>query len=171
MNKVQTINLKGNEYATVPQRLKEFRSRNPRASITTKPVFQENGTLMFEATIVVDQADENSARATGHSYGEAAKSDKAFEKLETVSIGRSLAVLGYLNNGQIATTEEMVEFEEYQQDQFQLALDEIKNATKRDEFQQILAKLKPEQQKLATPVIQDRIKELKEQANADTDKS
>lgn len=165
MSKVETINLKGNEYATVPQRLKEFRSKNPRASIATKPTFQADGTIMFEATIISDQSDENSARATGHSYGPANKSDKAFEKLETVSIGRALAVLGYLNNGQVATTEEMVEFEEYQQDKYRVALDAIKSAKGREDLQKILSGLTAEQQKLATPVIQARIKELKAKAD------
>lgn len=165
MSKVQTINLKGNEYATVPQRLKQFREDNPRASVETIPTFQPDGTLLFSAKITKDRADENSATATGNSYGKATSSDKAFEKLETVAVGRALAMLGYLNNGQVATSEEMYEFEQYQENQFELALDEIRNANKREEFQQILGRLKPEQQKLATPVIQDRIKELKEQAD------
>lgn len=165
MSKVQTINLKGNEYATVPQRLKEFRQKNPRSSVETKPTFQPDGTIVFSAKIVADQSDESSATATGHSYGKNT-GDKAFEKLETVSVGRALALLGYLNNGQVATTEEMVEFEEYQQDQYQLALDEIRNATTREEFSTILARLKPEQKKLATPIINKRIQELKD-GNAD----
>ena len=80
-----------------------------------------------------------------------------------------MALLGYLNNGQIATTEEMYEFEQYQQDQLELALDEIRNATKRDEFKAILDKLKPEQQLAANPIIQKRIQELKEANNANTD--
>jgi len=41
---------------------------------------------------------------------------KQFEKLETISIGRALAVLGYLNNGEVATGEEMAEFEDYKED-------------------------------------------------------
>lgn len=167
MNKVATINLKGNDYATVPQRLKEFRQRNPRSSVETKPTFQPDGTIVFSATIIADKKDEFSATATGHSYGKNT-GDKAFEKLETVSVGRALALLGYLNNGQVATTEEMQEFEEYQQDQYQLALDEIRNATKREEFSAILVKLKPEQKKLATPIINKRIQELKDEAKSKT---
>jgi hypothetical protein len=31
---VETIKLKGNDYATVPQRLKEFREKNPRAEVS-----------------------------------------------------------------------------------------------------------------------------------------
>ena len=163
MNKVQTINLKGNEYATVPQRLKQFREDNPRASIETKPTFNPDGSVMFSTKIIADKAKADSAEATGTSYGEL-KESKAFEKLETISVGRALALLGYLNNGQVATTEEMQEFEEYKQDQFQLVLDKIKLAKKRDEFAEILQGLTPEQKQLATPIIQELIQELKEES-------
>lgn len=165
MAKVQTINLKGNEYATVPQRLKQFREDNPRSIIETKPEFQEGGNIVFSAKIVKDKADENSAEATGHSYGKQ-DADKAFEKLETVAVGRALALLGYLNNGQIATSEEMVEFEDYKQEQFEQAILDVQTATKREEFAEILGRLNPEQKKFATPIINKRIKELND-AKAD----
>ena len=57
MSKVQTINLKGNEYATVPQRMKQFREDNPRASVDTTPTFQPDGTLVFTAKITKDRSD------------------------------------------------------------------------------------------------------------------
>lgn len=158
MNKVATINLKGNEYATVPQRLLEFRNKHPRASVTTKPEFQADGMVVFTAKIVKDKQDPNSAEATGHSYGKLT-GDKAFEKLETVATGRALALLGYLNNGQIATTEEMEEFEAYQ---FEQIVAEIEAAETRAEFKAILDKLNPAQKKEATPLINRRIKELKD---------
>lgn len=160
---VQTINLKGNDYATVPQRLKQFREDNPRSSVETKPTFQEDGTVVFSARIIKDKGNPNSADATGHSYGKMT-GDKAFEKLETVATGRALALLGYLNNGQIATTEEMQEFEAYQ---FEQVVEAIHAATKREEFQEILSKLTPEQKKEATPLINARIKEIKEQTDGD----
>jgi hypothetical protein len=163
--KVETINLKGNEYALVPQRLKQFRQDHPRAKVETKPVMQPDGTIMFSAHILMDKSDENSAEATGHSYGKAG--EKAFEKLETTAVGRALSLLGYLNNGQVASTEEMEEFEEYKQEQFELALSEIAQATQREEFTAILAKLSPEQKQIAAPIINKRIKELKD-ANAST---
>jgi hypothetical protein len=158
VNKVATTKIQGGaEYATVPDRLKEFRNQNPRASIETHPTITED-MIMFEAKIVRDKADPNSATATGHSYGKIGQQTKAFEKLETVAVGRALAILGYLNNGQIATTEEMAEFEEYQLGK---VLAEIKKAKKREEFEKILAGLTPAQKLEATPIIQARIKELK----------
>lgn len=167
--KVDTMLIQGKEYAKVPQRLKAFREANPRASVETKPTMTESGTLIFEARIISDKSDPSSASATGHSYGEAS-GDKAFEKLETISVGRALAMLGYLNNGQVATTEEMQEFEEYQQDQYQQAILDVHAATKREEFAEILGRLNAEQKKLATPIINQRIKELRD-GNTDTSRA
>lgn len=153
---VQTIDLKGNRYATVPQRLKEFRENNPRSLIDTDYKFNEDS-VVFSARIVKDKKDPNSAEATGHSYGKLS-ADKAFEKLETIATGRALALLGYLNNGQVATSEEMEEFEEYKLNQ---VIEAINSATKREEFQTILSGLTPEQKLEVTPLINARIKELK----------
>lgn len=152
---VQTIDLKGNKYATVPQRLKEFREKNPRASIATKPTITD-GIVMFEAKIKTDIKNTDSAEATGHSYGKLGEA-KAFEKQETIAVGRALVLLGYLNNGQVATTEEMEEFEEYRIGQVKEA---IANAEKREDFQKILKELSPELKKEVTPIINKRIEEL-----------
>ena len=164
MNKVATINLKGNEYATVPQRLKAFREANPRAAITTKPSVTGD-IIMFEAHIKADKSDENSAEATGHSYGKFGEA-KAFEKQETIAVGRALALLGYLNNGQVATTEEMEEFEAFKIDQFNQVVESIKAAKSRDEFAQLIAGLTPEQKREVTPIINERIQELKNGADS-----
>ena len=153
---VQTIKLKGNDYATVPQRLKEFRENNPRALVETKPSITD-GIVVFEARIKSDQAKADSPEATGHSYGKLS-TEKSFEKQETVAVGRALSNLGYLNNGQIASTEEMQEFEEYRLDQLKEA---IAQATKREDFQKILAELPPTLKLEATPLINKRIEELK----------
>ena len=153
---VQTIKLKGNDYATVPQRLKEFRENNPRASVTTKPTITGD-IVVFEAHIKADQSKPDSPEATGHSYGKLT-GEKAFEKLETVACGRALSLLGYLNNGQIASSEEMEEFEEYRLGQVKEA---IANANKREDFQKILAELPAELKREVTPLINERIEELK----------
>lgn len=168
---LETISLKGNNYATVPTRLKAFREANPRASVETKPTINEAGQLIFEAKITVDRKDPDSATSTGHSYGKASDGDKAFEKLETVAVGRALALLGYLNNGQVATTEEMVEYEEYIQDKYQQAVLDVHAATKREEFTEILGRLNPEQKKLITPIINERIKELQNASKTDSSRT
>ena len=42
------------------------------------------------------------------------KTAKDFEKLETISVGRALAMLWYLASWEVASSEEMEEFMEYQ---------------------------------------------------------
>ena len=153
------------DYALVPDRLKIFRQENPRGDVDTNPTYNADGSITFKAVITKDRADANSAKASGtarYTERELAK-PKQFEKLETISVGRALANLGYLNDGQIATSEEMEDFEEYKLGQ---ALEAIATAEHRADFQKILDSLNPDQKLEATPLIQARIKELKEVANA-----
>ena len=165
---LDTISLQGKEYALVPVRLKAFREENPRASIKATPHWRDDGSLDFETEIIRDQSDENSARGNGWAHYSAAelKNPKAYEKLQTISKGRALADIGYLNNGQVATTEEMLEFADYKEQQFNELMEEIKTATKREEFSAILAKMNPAQKQVAAPIVNQRIKELKDASNA-----
>lgn len=107
---VPTVTLAGkSEYARVPERIKLFREDCPHGSIQTQFTTMEDGQISFEATVVKDRSDPESAMATGHSLGPI-KGDKSFEKLETVSVGRALAMLGYLASGEVASFEEMEEY-------------------------------------------------------------
>lgn len=109
---MKTIKLKDKDYATVPVRIKEFREANPNGLIETKPEMQKDGTYIFTARILKDKANPSSGEATGHSIGQIS-ADKAFEKLETIAIGRALAILGYMASGEIASSEEMEEFNKF----------------------------------------------------------
>jgi hypothetical protein len=100
------------DYAKVADRLNEFRSDNPRGSIETKPEVVGDR-IFFKATILKDKADQSSADATGHAVAKDDGSEKIFEKLETLAVGRALAMLGYSAGGEIASAEEMEEFESY----------------------------------------------------------
>ena len=99
------------KYARVADRLMEFRNANPNGLIETVPTITGE-TIIFKTRIVKDKSDPSSAEATGHAMGEN-KGTKAFEKLESVSVGRALALLGYASDGEIASSEEMEEFEAY----------------------------------------------------------
>jgi hypothetical protein len=140
MTKLDTMNLKGNEYAKVPTRLKKFREDCPNGLIKTVPKFLDDGQIMFTAEVFRDQSDPNSAKATGHSLG---KNDgnKAFEKLETIAVGRALALLGYLISGEVASSEEMEEFlahkEEKKQNAVMLAIEALEDAKTIDELRDI----------------------------------
>lgn len=102
------------EYAKVNDRLLEFRQDNPRGLIDTHPEILATGDILFKARIVKDQSDTASASATGHAYG-SQEGEKSFEKLETIAVGRALALLGYGAKGEIASAEEMQEFQQYQE--------------------------------------------------------
>jgi len=159
--KVKTIDLKGKGYAQVKDRLNEFRTSNPNGLIETEPLIQADGSILFKARILKDKSDPNSAEATGHALG-ANKGEKSFEKLETIAVGRALALLGYASDGEIASSDEMEEFFEYQSQKKEKALmewrerledcktlDEIKNvwATMPVDMKNELATLKDEMKK------------------------
>ncbi len=113
--KTETMKVSGGaDYAKVPARLKLFREDCPNGLIETTPTIQPDGQIIFKARVLKDKSKPDSAEATGHALGEN-KGAKAFEKLETIAIGRALAILGYLASGEIASSEEMEEFHEYQQ--------------------------------------------------------
>lgn len=173
MRKTETIDLKGKSYAQVKDRVKEFRSDCPRGKIETIPMVQEDGTIIFKAYILKDKADETSADATGHSFsGEIAKDtkkEKFFEKLETIAVGRALANLGYASDGEIASSEEMEEFEaskEEKQRAFMEAMSErIGNAKDLEELKLVWASFSAEERKAL-----EQIKELKKKELSAKDK-
>lgn len=107
--KLTTIDLKGKAYATVPTRIKEFREQCPNGLIETSPETQTDGSIIFTARILKDKANPSSGEGTGHSMGKI-KDDKNFEKLETIAVGRALAMLGFMASGDVASSEEMEEF-------------------------------------------------------------
>ena len=159
--KTKTISLQGKEYAQVADRLMEFRNANPNGLVETFPTIQEDGKVMFRARVLKDKSDTSSAEATGHSLGEN-KGTKAFEKLETIAVGRALALLGYASSGEIASTEEMEEFEAYQkqknEEMILMATERIEGCSTIDELKTTWAEL-PVEAKTAL----DKLKEEKKQ--------
>ncbi len=139
--KTQTISYGSvKEYATVPARIKEFREACPNGLIETSPITQSDGQVIFTARILKDKANPSSGEATGHSIGKISGT-KAFEKLETIAIGRALAILGYMASGEIASSEEMEEFMQYQNEKkseiIAVAVEELSKATTLEELQTI----------------------------------
>ncbi len=163
MNRVDTIKY-GNvaEYATVPARLKRFREENPRASVTPTPTLLEDGSMIISVHILKDRGKDDSAEATGSARYTAKELEgkKAYEKLETIATGRALSLLGYLNDGQIAGSEEMVEFENYKEDRLLEAIEAVKQADSKAEIAAIQASLAPSQQAQLNTHILERVKEL-----------
>jgi len=155
MTKVQTTKIGGGaDYAKVPARLKAFREIHPRAKVSTMSKYQEDGSCIFQATILSDKANEFSAEATGTARYSAdeMKKPKSFEKLETISVGRALSLLGFMADGEIASSEEMEEFEDWKETKRQEQVDEaIENlqATKNlKELQKVWGELDGEIKKI-----------------------
>lgn len=142
MSKVKTIDLQGKNYAQVADRLKEFRENCPNGLIETTPTIQEDGQIMFKARVLKDKAKPESGEATGHALGKNAGA-KAFEKLESIAVGRALAMLGYLASGEIASSEEMQEFYDYQNQKIDEAIERINDAKTLDELKKVFMGLGP----------------------------
>lgn len=148
MRKAKTINLKDKpdysakqEYAKVSERLKLFREDCPNGLIETKIEISPDGNLVIaSARVLKDKSNQSSAEATGHAVG-SVKGIKAFEKQESISIGRALANLGYLASGEIATAEEMEDYLEYKQQKIQEATDKLNNCKTVDELKSVWASL------------------------------
>ena len=128
--KVATTKIKGGaDYAKVADRLNEFRSSYPKSKISVKVRIDSNGNVTHVAYIwkdktvcyellkagVSSQDVLESADAEGSSFmfAERVKTEKGYEKNETIAIGRGLAVLGFATSGEIASSEEMEEFEDF----------------------------------------------------------
>lgn len=167
MKQVKTTKIKGNvDYAKVADRLIEFRSQNPRSKISVKYSYDENGNLTHTARIWKDKAEfyelmkhgvsadvineSADAEASAFMFAEQLKKEKGFEKNETIAIGRALATLGYAVSGEIASSEEMEEFEDWQnqkkEDERAKVLESISNAKSIDELLAIWKSLTKEQQ-------------------------
>lgn len=104
---MKLINLKGNDYAPVDERLRAFHKQYPNSSIQTKIEFKDKFVVAY-ATVTPDVEKPNRI-FNGSSFGMIDK-EKAFEKLETVAVGRALAFAGFLADGKIASFEEMEKF-------------------------------------------------------------
>lgn len=140
--KVETMKVSGGaEYAKVPARLKLFREDCPNGDIQTEYTI-DDGVIIFKAIAIKDKRKAESAKATGHSYGKLGQA-KAFEKLETQSVGRALALLGYLASGEVASAEEMQDFYDYQNQKVDEAVNLLADSKTLDELKSNFMSLGP----------------------------
>lgn len=131
--KIKTIKINGDkDYAKVADRIKVFWEENPNGKIDTEREDISENKVRFIARIWRDSdvvsnlattgTDINAIKFTANATASAdaiKKGDKENEKLETVAVGRTLAMLGYLASGEVASREEMEQFEVYKADLFQ----------------------------------------------------
>jgi hypothetical protein len=100
---IRTIDLKGKKYSPVSARVEQFHKDHQDGEIKTEVEFKD-GMCIFKATVSFAGRSFN-----GHAFGKTGL-DKAFEKTESVSVGRALAFAGYLAGGEIASYDEIEEF-------------------------------------------------------------
>lgn len=99
---INTIELKGKQYAEVKERVIAFRRVHPLGQIITEPTFTDNY-IIFEA-IAFD--GEGKMLSKGHAR-EYLKTEYAMEKAESSAIGRCLGFCGYGITTSIASAEDI----------------------------------------------------------------
>lgn len=148
--KAQTIKVSGGgDYSKVAERLKLFRADHPKGKHESGYEVDVDSSLVFTVWLWKDKTDlidlmkagvtdkevlRSSSDANGNARGAIGSKDKDFEKLETIALGRALANLGYLASGEIASSEEMEKFQEYQDEQVQDAIDSLNDCTNLDDL-------------------------------------
>lgn len=161
MSRVKTTKIGGGaDYAKVADRLKVFWEENPNGKIDSERENLADGKIRFIARIWRDSAEilklaqagttadviKMTANATA-SADAVKKGDKENEKLETVAVGRALAMLGYLASGEVASREEMEEFEDYkaikQREAVEAAWDSLIGAQTMEDLKNIFVDLDP----------------------------
>lgn len=108
MAKKGHVRLSGKDYKTVALRVAEWRALCPASEgwgMVTDIVDHAEGLVIFRACIL---DPEQRVVATGHSSG-STRAQKAFEKLETVAVGRALAAFG-IGGEEYASADEMREW-------------------------------------------------------------
>lgn len=134
------------DFAKVVDRLKVFREDYPNGKISTAYKLEEGDTV-FKAYVWKDKEDflklissgttKDIALLSCDAEGTAKNSvdgEKDFEKLETIAIGRALAILGYTAGGEIASSEEMEEFLKYKDNKIEDAIEKINETKTIDEL-------------------------------------
>lgn len=137
--KLKTIDLKGNAYAQVKERIQAFRADTVRGSISTDTDLRD-GVVIIKATVISDLSDESSKRATGQSFGKVG-GQKEFEKLETIAVGRALAFMGYGTDGAVASADEMEDFEAYKLEKKNEAIETLRECKSQDDLKTVFLNL------------------------------
>lgn len=160
--RIKTVKIGGGiDYAKVADRIKIFWEENPNGKIDTEREDISENKVRFiariwrDSKVILDLAtvgtDINIVKLTANAMASAdaaKKGDKENEKLETVAVGRALAMLGYLASGEVASREEMEQFEAYKADLFKdeinKTIEEMKKAKTIDELRKLYVSLSAE---------------------------
>ena len=107
-DKLPTISLKGKDYVQVKDRIAYFNGAHSNGHTETAMTYHDTNIVTFKASVYPDS--KNADRYfTGHSFG-TTDEVKAFEKLETVAVGRALAFMGIGVIESVASADEIDRF-------------------------------------------------------------
>ena len=108
---IKTTDIKGKDYAEVPQRIKAFRMVYPEGFITSEMLSNENGVCVFKAKCGYYEAGDHRILGTGTAYE---KENSTFinktsyiENCETSAVGRALGMAGFGIDTSVASYEEV----------------------------------------------------------------
>ena len=113
---IKTTDVKGKEYAEVPQRVKAFRSLYPQGTISTEIVKIENGMCVIHAVAAVDGVILGEGTAYEMEGSSFINKTSYIENCETSAVGRALGFAGFGIDVSIASYEEVANAIEQQKD-------------------------------------------------------
>lgn len=110
--KIKTIDVKGNQYAEVNQRIKAFRMVYPMGFILTEMRSNVDGVCVFTASVgYYDEHGERYVIGTGTAYEKESSSyinkTSYIENCETSAVGRALGMAGFGIDTSVASAEEV----------------------------------------------------------------
>ena len=105
--RLQTLNIKGKDYAPVTERVKAFREICPMGTISTEILSMEDGVVVIKATV----SDGDLVIGTGLAYEKETSSyinkTSYIENCETSAVGRALGFCGIGIDASMASAEEL----------------------------------------------------------------
>ena len=105
---IQTTDIKGKDYAEVPQRVKAFRMVYPNGKIETEILSNDKGVVVMKATV---SDGEGKTLSTGFAYEKEGSTfinkTSYIENCETSAVGRALGFCGFGIDNSIASAEEV----------------------------------------------------------------
>ena len=117
---MKSIDIKGTDYITVNERVKEFRRLHPQGQILTQIMANADGQILFQAKIIVDGV----LVSTGHAYEKEGSSfinkTSHVENSETSAIGRALGMYGIGIDTSLASADEVANAVTQQKEDFNL---------------------------------------------------
>lgn len=108
---IKTTDIKGKEYAEVPQRIKAFRMVFPEGFIDTRIKSNVDGVCVFAAEVGFYENGEKRVLGTGHAYEKEGSTfinkTSYIENCETSAVGRALGMAGFGSWASVASYEEV----------------------------------------------------------------